>query len=692
MRYNDKSIIFAQTGYTIAMKTLVHMHLTIKKIILLMGICCSLVNIFAQTPTLKDRDVKLQKASNLLEKHRFSEALSLSKSLLANYSQDAEVHLLIGLAYVNIGNMPDSAIFFFSKGVELSKSNPNDTETSLNLHMSLGKAYQQALKPQDALDVYARILNGYSDIDLALKEEIAHEIQTCENSKLFLQNPIALKINNLGKNINSEYDEHTPLVSVSNNQLVFTSRRKQDNLSLLEDGQYPEKICRSKSVDDQQWESSKLLKTFYKKQEHESAVSLSPDGKQMFLFKNDIDGKNLYVSTLKASEWSTPSKLPEPINSYSQETHCSLSADGSTLFFTSDREGGYGGLDIYMCKKQPNGMWGNARNLGPAINTPFNEETPMVYLDGKTLYFASEGHNSMGMFDIFYSQMLPDSTWNSPINLGYPINTPGDDMFFVPTIERNRAYYASSQFADNIGGLDIYLIEFDPQFKGKLAVVEGKVTQSGKEKIIRILVSRASDQQLVGDYRPDPVNGEYTMFLETGHRYQIKQVKQITVDEELGDIEVGDEMAYENLKTPVKMYDLKIVPPLVPAERLLAKTIPPNSVSTEVVPPAASLVTLPTNLHKNVEVPIAVEPNLGYTIQVLALKTKRLKNLNYFKGLDKAKIAELACSDGFYRYTYSLFDSLEESLLARQNIVSNSRFKDAFVRPVKQLKELKSEK
>ena len=147
-------------------------------------------------------------------------------------------------------------------------------------------------------------------------------------------------------------------------------------------------------------------------------------------------------------------------DSQANETHASLSPDKSTLFFTSDREGGYGGKDIYMIKKDEHGNWGEARNLGPQVNTPFDEETAMLHPDGNTLYFASEGHNGMGQLDVFYTQMNPDSTWTSPSNMGYPINTPEDDFFFLPTIDKNKAYYASTHFSGNMGGSDLYRNNF----------------------------------------------------------------------------------------------------------------------------------------------------------------------------------------------------------------------------------------
>jgi tetratricopeptide (TPR) repeat protein len=667
----------------------------------------------------KSAEGKFFEVAKMLEAKQFDEAIALSQKLSKQYPTNPDVYLLWGLGYINVGNKADSAQMVLNKGLSLLSADEQFSESGINIRLSLGKAYQLNLQPQKSIDVYRQLIGNIPVDSLSLAEEINHEMQTCENAKLYLANPIALTIKNLGPNVNSKFDEHTPLISIDGQKLVFTSRRQHAGLSKLDDGQYPEKIYFSNNS-NQAWSGSESTTAFYKRNDHESAVSVSPNGKQMFLFKSDLDGKNLYVSELTNNNtWGVPAKLPEPINSYSHETHCSLSADGSTMFFTSDRDGGFGGLDIYMCKKMPNGNWGNARNLGANINTSYNEETPMVYLDGKTLYFASEGHTSMGMYDIFYACMQPDSTWSEPVNLGYPINSPSDDLFFVPTIERNQAYYSTAQFNDNLGGMDIYHIEFDPHFKGKLAVIEGKVMQDGNAKTIRILVSRADDQQLVGDYRPDPQTGDYLMFLETGQRYAIKEVKQYTIEEVVGEINVSDEMAYSEVSHPLQLHDIGIEPPLKPTEQLLAQnTVVPQTLAqvaqqSEIDPNAMAAafatdpnknndgdkamvapsgqITVPSVIATSTELPSSELRMEGYTVQLIALNTKRLKNFNIFKGLDLAKISETKCKDGFYRYTYATFLDKQSSLAVRQKIVTELRFKDAFIRPVSQLADLRAE-
>lgn len=611
----------------------------------------------------------LGKIANLIEQRNYRQSINTGRQILAEHPNSSDVMLMLGLGYINLGNKGDSAIFFLKKGLEILNKGQKNSETGINLQLSLGKAYQQILQPEQAIKIYHKLLPSVPDTSLQILSEIMREIEISQSASLLIKNPIALKITNLGKEINTPFDDHSPLVTATGNQMIFTSRQKQNDDQLLEDGQYVEKVWIA-TQESGKWQNTRLLQNFFKKKDHESALSLSADGKTMYLFKNDPDGKNLYTSTLNKQEWSQPIKLPEPINSYSHETHCSQSADGSTLFFTSDRPGGFGGLDIFMSKKLPNGNWGEARNLGSGINTKYDEEAPMVYLDGKTLYFSSEGHNSMGLFDIFYSTMNPDSTWSDPVNMGFPINTPGDDFFFVPTIQRNQAYYASARLPENQGGLDIYLVEFEQSFQGKLAVIEGRVETNQGYKTIRVLVTRTDDNQLVGDYRPDPVSGEYLMFLETGYRYQIKEVRQKIEEVVLGEIEIPEELSFPTKKEAIRMKNITMEPPLSPEERMarLQKT-------------ESKKETLnPTE---------AIMPQ-EYTIQLMALRRKRIKDFSFFKGLNPSQIKEYRCKDGLYRYTYQTFVGVESSLEARQQVIKSTSFIDAFVRPVKQLEDLKT--
>jgi Tol biopolymer transport system component len=629
--------------------------------------------------TPKSLTKKMDDFSSLLAAHQYQTVIDQGKQLLTKYPNVAELYLMVGLGYINLINQSDSAVYYLKHGFNLTNGDDRYSDQGINLQLSLAKAYQLNLKPDSALTIYDGLLRAIPAFQESLIVEINHEASTCINLKEELAHPIKIKVTNLGPEINSKYDDHSPLITLDGSQLFFTSRRGGNDLSQMPDGQYVEKVYKGLAVSGN-WNDSQLAQIFFKRNEHESAVSLSADGKSMFLFKNDMDGKNLYVSNWNDGQWGVPLKLPEPINSYSNETHCSLSADKSTIFFTSDRPGGLGGIDIYMCRKQPNGVWSDAINLGDKINTPEDEETPMFYLDGKTLYFASEGHRSIGMFDIFYSEMNSDSTWSEPVNLGFPLNTPGDDLFFVPTVDKNRAYYSSSQFDDSEGGMDIYMVDFEPRQMNKLAVLEGRVKISKDVATIRVLVTRVDNQQLVGDYRPDPKTGEYTMFLETGIRYAITEVQQITKEVKVGEIEVKESMSYDNQKTPVSLAQIPIEAPLSSDKKQLlshseTKLDMEQSIDNESFDVSSDAVS--QNVMSD-----------GYTIQLLALRKNRLRNYLMFSELLVGQIREYKCKDGYYRYTYSSFATLEESLRIRQEIQKKGRYKDAFVRPVKQLNDM----
>jgi Tol biopolymer transport system component len=189
-------------------------------------------------------------------------------------------------------------------------------------------------------------------------------------------------------------------------------------------------------------------------------TALSFDGKELYMVRRSNGNDDLYVSTLGESFWSKAIPLNSHINTRTHETHASPSRDGSTLYFTSARRGGSGGLDIYRSERQTGGDWGEATNLGPVINTSEDEDAPFLTDAGKRLIFCSKGHFNMGGYDIFYSDIGSDGQWTDPVNIGYPINTTGDDLFFHPTGNGSQGYMAK---VDRDGPLtfDIYLVDID---------------------------------------------------------------------------------------------------------------------------------------------------------------------------------------------------------------------------------------
>ena len=164
---------------------------------------------------------------------------------------------------------------------------------------------------------------------------------------------------------------------------------------------------------------------------HDACIALSIDGQTLFMYNNsEENGGDIYYSRLDGDEWGVPVPLPGEVNTKYWEGHMTISSDEKVMYFSSDRPGGLGGRDIYKAEKLANGEWGNVTNLGPTINTSKNEDAPYLHLDKRTLYFSSEGFNSMGGYDVFYSE-IDNGEWTEPINMGCPINTTENDKFYV---------------------------------------------------------------------------------------------------------------------------------------------------------------------------------------------------------------------------------------------------------------------
>ncbi len=623
-------------------------------------------------PSNEVKPRELNKAIQLAEAGNYSKAIDAFNAILHKSPGFTEGYLHLGLCYLNKNTGADTAVVYLERGFAQLSHDDAFSDLGIDLQMTLAKCYQVILQTNLALDIYDYLEANVDSTYYGLFEMIEKERRMCNNAKVFLQNPIELSITNLGKKINSKYDDHSPLISVYDDLLIFTSRRGDLRLPKHEDGQFPEKIYFSDYNDE--WKKASSLKHFFRNLEHESALSLSPDGKELFIYRNDDEGKSVYVSRYKDEEWQDPEKLPYPINTAANETHASLSADRSTLFFTSDREGGYGGMDIYMIKRLANGKWGEARNLGPKVNTINDEETAMIHPDGRTLYFASEGHSSMGRMDVFYTQMTPDSLWESPVNLGYPINTPDDDFFFLPTLNKSIAYYASARFNDNYGGSDIYRVEFDQAFDGELAVIIGEVDDSLlNQGPLRIMVTKKLDKTLVGDYRPDQESGKYIMFLEVGQEYDIVEKAE---EKELraSSLTVKKDMAYQGQKSDVFSFeDIRMEPPLVNliASRQFEK-------ETEAIE------------EHIIEEMQKIKTDDYYTVQILALKHKPIFAFVYFRGLKEKDIQSYKCADGYTRYVYGVYNNKQESLKAREDLLKMGKFRDAFVRPVSDIDSLKA--
>ncbi|MEM6522202.1 MAG: OmpA family protein [Bacteroidota bacterium] len=354
----------------------------------------------------------------------------------------------------------DRAVNYFLKVLEL------DPEYRFDITYWIGRSYQYGMEFDKALAYYNRYKSkltekdGYRGRDRTELPDVERRIYECNNAIEYVANPANFSIVNVGGAINSEFDDFAPVVNEDETLMIFTTRRRDGNLNenVFSDNKPYEDIFYTEKKNGV-WSPAQNIGEIINTEFHDSNLALSADGKQLFLYKDDNNG-DIYESYRKDDgTWSYPQSMSENINSEGfKESSISISPDGSILFFSSDRPGGQGGIDIYYSAKDDNGEWTRSRNLGPIINTEFDDDGPFIDYDGKTLYFSSQGRKGMGGYDIFKSEYdSAESKWTEPVNVGFPINTPDDDVYFVSTKDGKRGYYASVR-EDGQGFTDIYQV------------------------------------------------------------------------------------------------------------------------------------------------------------------------------------------------------------------------------------------
>ncbi|MCS6789718.1 MAG: OmpA family protein [Bacteroidia bacterium] len=332
----------------------------------------------------------------------------------------------------------------------------------VNFTPKLITAYADALQrigqPQRARPLVERLLARTPANDPS-RDRLTLTLQHLKSAERYLEKPVKVDIKNLGGAVNSPHPDYAPVISADESVLLFTSRRPgSTGGGIAFDGLPYEDLYISEKKGDGSWTTPRNVGPPLNTAAHDACVALSADGQTLFLF-NSENGGDIFISRLKGKNWGHPKNMGSPINTKHWEPSVCLSADERTLFFVSDRPGGMGGRDIYWCRRLPNGRWSKPINLGPPVNTPYDEDGPFFHPDGKTLFFSSNGPGSMGGFDIFRTELRPDSSWAPPVNLGYPINTPGDEIYFVLSASGLHGYYASER-EDSYGEKDIYMIDF----------------------------------------------------------------------------------------------------------------------------------------------------------------------------------------------------------------------------------------
>jgi len=469
----------------------------------------------------------LQKADSYFGQgpHRFERALKYY--LLANEFNPSNAYLnnQIGTIYKTL-NLPNEALPFFEKAALLDPRYTVEGQKVIaltyHLDMQWDRAVQEYEKYLSMLDAEMQKARKQDEKDAiqAEKEEIQLRIQQCRNGKEVVKDTVRIVISNLGKSINTKYPEYSAIATEDDRKIFFTSRRSTVTGGEIPPGDvyYYEDVFYSERGEDGQWDGARAVPGSINTKDHEGLVAISKDGKKMIIYRYK-NGGDLFESEFDGKNWSAAKPISE-INSPFRESHAAYSPDGNMLYFVSENiELGAKNRDIFYVVKGADGKWGKPVRLSDDINTPYNEDGVFIESSGKVMYFASQGHNSMGGYDIFKSEWDGEK-WGSPVNLGYPANTPADEVFFTVQANGRKAYFDSNRRGGR-GEKDIYQMLFVDNLELMLnGMVYNSVTrQPVKNAEIVLSIPAEASQNVPVTVGAD---GSYTSGVSTRYTYNVR--------------------------------------------------------------------------------------------------------------------------------------------------------------------------
>lgn len=480
-------------------------------------------------------------------------------------SNNSELNARIGECYM-YSSQKEKSMSYLLRALELDK------DIDGYYVFLLGKSFHMLNQFEEAVGYYEKARSIGSKIKPEVPEMSQKKINECNVGDRLVLRPVNVEVHDLGEQINTENQEYVPVINADQSEMFFTSRRPGsvggEKDPYLAD--YFEDIYHTYK-ENGEWKPAKNIGAPINSKRHDATVGLSVDGNKLFLYRDNEKGiGNVYISERKGLTWSEPEPMPAPINSKNKETSACFDHTGKVIYFVSNRKGGQGGKDIYKATKADDGTWGNVENLGPVINTEYDEDAVFMHADGKTLYFSSQGHETMGGYDIFKST-LEKGIWSTPKNVGFPINSPDDDVCFVVSANGERGYYTSNRVQGK-GKRDIYSITFLDVIKEnnrpKLTLYKGivKDKESGKPLSATIEVYDNATGELMASYESNSATGKYMISLPSGHDYGInvaskgylfysenfqlpetKVYQEVEKDIELERLEVGKKVVLNNI-------------------------------------------------------------------------------------------------------------------------------------------------
>lgn len=467
-----------------------------------------------------------RKAKHYFNDKKYYKAKTLYAKLDSLRPETPDYMYKLAVCYLE-NNAPRQSINYFNKCLK------NPDEYDHNIYLKAAKAFHQGSKFKTAKNLYniykAKLSNKNKNIDKIIA--VNREIEKCKNGIRLSHDPLDAEFQCLSNKINSAYTDKNPQITNHEQTLIFTSGRPEStgNKQNAYNGNYYEDIYIAHKNNKQQWEAARPIDGPLNTEGHDAVIDLSGNGNTMILYRYTKEGflakksGDLFISTKnKDNTWGEPQKLTKKINTEHHESSASLAENNKLLFFTSDKPGGKGGTDIYYTKKQ-NGTWASPESIGEPINSKYNEISPRLHPDGKRLFFASNGHNSMGGYDIFYAEYNDNTEkWSKPKNIGYPINSPTNEKHFSFSEEGRKIYLSSVRenchrqediFSAYINKEKLYALEIEG------TVTNSKTSEFIEDATVKIINKNANDfnEKLL------PVNedGSVNILLRKDRIYQI---------------------------------------------------------------------------------------------------------------------------------------------------------------------------
>ena len=483
-------------------------------------------------------------------------AIPLYEQLIEMDPDNANINFKLGVCYLETPGNKADAISCLEKSIEkistnYEEGNYKERSAPVNAYFFLAQAYQVSNRLDEAISTYEKFINQLDDKEFYEIDFVKMQIEACKRAKVYQNHGLDIKAVKLSKTINAHKQNQNPVVSGNGKVMVYTSNVNDEDrifMTTNENDQWTEPI----DISDQLVSRGDCISS-----------SLSYDGNTLILYKSDDKVGNLYISYYYYGSWSKISKI-KGINTKYWEANACISPDGKTLYFASNRKGGVGGLDIYKSELNSEGQWGPPENLGDVINTPYQENYPQIIDNGKILYFSSLGHSTIGGYDIFYSNLKKDGTWTEPNNIGFPVNTTSDNIYYMPINDGSEAYYA--KYPDLEGeNLEIYhytLLSGAPLSKIEVSgdvLLEGEMpNKSG----IVITVLDSTFTRVIDVIIPDSITGNFAISVPSG-TYQLKfaaegyepetKVVSIKATSDVGNIELK---SIQKAVEPVKVEEV----------------------------------------------------------------------------------------------------------------------------------------